>query len=88
MYFTVGGRKTQSALYRVTYTGAESTAPAAPLAITKQAKLRHELESLQLAAPSKEVVEKAWPHIGDNDRFVRFAAREMSQTKVICFHDA
>ena len=28
MYFTVGGRGTQSALYRVIYTGKESTAPA------------------------------------------------------------
>ena len=28
MYFTIGGRKTQSALYRVTYTGSEPTHPA------------------------------------------------------------
>ena len=28
MYFTIGGRGTQSELYRVTYTGSESTAPA------------------------------------------------------------
>ena len=27
MYFTIGGRKTQSGLYRVTYVGTESTAP-------------------------------------------------------------
>ncbi len=30
MYFTTGGRKTQSALYRVTYTGTESTEAAEP----------------------------------------------------------
>ena len=29
MYFTIGGRKVQSGVYRVTYTGKESTAPAA-----------------------------------------------------------
>lgn len=75
MYFTVGGRKTQSALYRVTYTGAESTAPAAPLSVTKEAKVRHELEALHLAAPSKAAQDLAWSHLGDNDRFVRFAAR-------------
>ena len=45
MYFTVGGRRTQSALYRVTYAGAESTAPAAPLPVTPEAKERHELEN-------------------------------------------
>ena len=28
LYFTIGGRKTQSGLYRVTYAGKESTAPA------------------------------------------------------------
>ena len=28
MYFAIGGRNTQSGLYRVTYTGSESTAPA------------------------------------------------------------
>ena len=27
MYFTIGGRKVQSGLYRVTYVGTESTAP-------------------------------------------------------------
>jgi hypothetical protein len=39
MYFTVGGRRTQAALYRVTYTGGESTAPARPaLPPTAEAK--------------------------------------------------
>ena len=44
MYFTVGGRRTQSALYRVTYTGTESTAPAKALAPTKEALVRRSLE--------------------------------------------
>jgi len=30
MYFTIGGRRVQSGLYRVTYTGKESTAPSHP----------------------------------------------------------
>ena len=30
MYIAVGGRKVQSGIYRVTYTGSESTAPAKP----------------------------------------------------------
>ena len=75
LYFTVGGRKTQSALYRVTYTGPESTAPAAPLPPTPEAKLRRELEKLHDAGTGPEAIDKAWPHLADKDRFVRFAAR-------------
>ena len=75
MYFTVGGRKTQSALYRVTYTGKDSTTPAAPLALTAEAKLRRELETLHEAGTGPEAIDKAWPHLAGKDRFVRFAAR-------------
>ncbi|MDR3405478.1 MAG: c-type cytochrome [Chthoniobacter sp.] len=75
MYFTVGGRKTQSGLFRVTYTGSESTAPAAPLPPTPEAKLRRELEKLHDQGTGPEAIDKAWPHLGNKDRFVRFAAR-------------
>lgn len=75
MYFAVGGRRTQSALYRVTYTGSESTATAAPLPLTDDMKLRRELEKLHEDGAGAEAVAKAWPHLGSADRFVRFAAR-------------
>jgi len=75
MYFTTGGRKTQSGLYRVTYVGTESTAPAEAPKMTKQAALRHDLEALVLAPADPKIVDQVWPHLGDNDRFVRFAAR-------------
>jgi putative heme-binding domain-containing protein len=75
LYFAVGGRKTQSGLFRVTYTGAESTEPAAPLPSTPEAKLRRELESLHAPGVGPEAIDKAWPHLADKDRFVRFAAR-------------
>jgi putative heme-binding domain-containing protein len=75
MYFTTGGRRTQSALYRVTYTGSESTAPAAPVAPTAEAKTRHDLEKLHLPGVGPEAIDKAWPHLASKDRFVRFAAR-------------
>ena len=75
MYITVGGRKTQSALYRVTYTGTESTAPAPRVEPTAEAKLRHELETLHDSGAGPEAVEKAWPYLAHADRFVRFAAR-------------
>lgn len=75
MYFAVGGRRTESALYRVTYTGNESTAPARPdvSSASARAKRRH-LETYHggvVVAPMKEI----WPYLGDKDRSLRFAAR-------------
>ena len=75
MYFLIGGRKVQSALYRVTYTGSESTAAAPRVEATAEARLRHELEQLHLAGTGPEAIDKAWPHLGHADRFVRYAAR-------------
>ena len=75
MYFTTGGRKTQSALYRVTYEGKESTAPAPRVAPTADAKLRRDLEKLHDAGTGPEAIDKSWPHLASKDRFVRFAAR-------------
>lgn len=75
MYFTIGGRRVQSGVYRVTYHGSESTAPVAqkshetPLAI-----LRHRLEKLHDSS-SPEGIAVAWPCLGHEDRFIRWAAR-------------
>ena len=75
MYFTIGGRKTQSGLYRVTYVGKESTAPAkADDAGAECRALRHKLEAFHGKADPK-AVEAAWPYLGHEDRFIRFAAR-------------
>ncbi|MGZ8899855.1 MAG: c-type cytochrome [Limisphaerales bacterium] len=75
MYFAVGGRKTQSALYRVTYTGKESTAPARLESGNKgDRKDRLELEAFH-GRPNPDAVNKAWRHLGDEDRAMRFAAR-------------
>ncbi len=75
MYLAVGGRKTQSALYRVTYTGQDSTAPALPPPPTAEAKTRHMLEALHAEGTGSEAIDIAWPHLASPDRFVRFAAR-------------
>jgi len=75
MYFMIGGRRTQSALYRVTYTGKESTAPVKALPVTVEAKLRHDLEKLHESGTGPEVIAKALPYLGHADRFVRYAAR-------------
>lgn len=75
MYFSIGGRRVQSGLYRVTYTGKESTAPVTSTPkITPAAELRHELAAFHGKADPKAVA-FAWPHLSDKDRFIRSAAR-------------
>ncbi len=75
LYFTAGGRITDSALYRVTYVGAENTAPAPYPAPTAEARLRRELEALHTTGAGESVVDRAWPHLSNPDRFIRWAAR-------------
>ena len=77
MYLTVGGRKTQSGLYRIRYVGEESTEPAdAPAddADTIAAReLRRSLEGLhtEKSAPAAA----ALANLGNPDRGIRSAAR-------------
>ena len=75
LYFAVGGRRNQSALYRVSYVGNESTAPVAPAPLPKEALLRRELEALHVDGTGPDAVAKAWPHLSSSDRFLRYAAR-------------
>ena len=75
LYFAVGGRKTQSALYRVTYVGKESTAPSkGDNRFAKERELRHRLENLH-GRPDPKAVQEAWPYLGHKDRALRYAAR-------------
>ncbi len=77
MYFCAGGRKVQSALYRVTYKGPEPTAPiekTANMVGARERAVRHELEAFHGKADAA-AVEKAWPHLSSDDRFLRTAAR-------------
>ncbi len=84
MYFAIGGRRTQSGLYRVTYTGADPAEPLAdPIVSDRRHRpepgLRRELEKLHTAptdgSAAAGVVDTAWPHLDNPDRFVRTAAR-------------
>ncbi len=77
MYFTIGGRRTQSGLYRVTYVGKESTDP--PPQVTRpphpSVAARRELESmhrsdLDTIKPASIIRGMSHP-----DRHVRYAAR-------------
>jgi putative heme-binding domain-containing protein len=89
MYFTVGGRRTQSGLYRVTYTGDESTAAvrAEPDIGTEARKLRHQLEAFH-GKQDPQAISVAWPHLAHKDRFIRFAARTaIEQQPVTAWQD-
>jgi putative heme-binding domain-containing protein len=75
MYFTIGGRRVQSGLYRVTYSGSESTAPVETKeTITDATKLRHQLETFH-GKQDPKAIDFAWPYLGDADRNIRWAAR-------------
>lgn len=75
MYFAIGGRSLESHLYRVYYTGDESTAPVDLKSDNQEMReLRHSLEALHLE-PSAGAVEKAWPYLNHEDRFIQYAAR-------------
>ncbi len=78
LYFTTGGRGTQSGLYRVRYTGEADAAVATKADDSEPAKLRklrHELESMHLAQSSEAVVDVALKNLGSDDRAIAFAAR-------------
>lgn len=76
MYFTVGGRGTQAALYRVTYTGNESTAraDAHDAAGADARELRRALEKYH-GRTMAGAADAAWKYLGSDDRYVRYAAR-------------
>ncbi len=75
MYFTIGGRRVQSGLYRVTYVGNESTklVEAKPT-VTPARQTRHMLEAFH-GQQDPQAIKVAWPYLADTDRFIRWAAR-------------
>ena len=79
MYFTVGGRNSQSDLFRVTYVGAESTAPvdAHDPRGAAERELRHKIEAFhgKPAENPQSAVAFLWPYLVHADRFIRYAAR-------------
>ncbi len=74
-YFTVGGRKTHSALYRITYQGDESTEPvsAGNQRDTELRQLRQQLEAFHHAGDAD--LDFIWEHLAHEDRFISYAAR-------------
>jgi hypothetical protein len=78
LYFTTGGRNTQSDLWRVTYVGKESTEKVEykDARDAELRSLRKELEQYHAtAANPKKVIEFVYPQLSHPDRFIRYAAR-------------
>jgi len=76
LYFTVGGRGTQSELYRVRYVGTESTAPTAKVAVNDATAQRRALEAYHNDQSKDDAtVAKLVKQLASNDRHIRYAAR-------------
>ncbi|MGB7325101.1 MAG: family 16 glycoside hydrolase, partial [Rubripirellula sp.] len=75
MYFTTGGRGTDSAVFRITYVGNESTQPVSGDLPGEDAReLRRRLEAFHGHADAA-AVDAAWPYLSSRDRWLRHAAR-------------
>ena len=79
MYIAVGGRKVQSGIYRVTYIGKESTAPAKSMPGGEVARKRRQAlenfvqKGVKPANPKQ--LNQIWSALGAHDRGIRHAAR-------------
>jgi putative heme-binding domain-containing protein len=83
MYFAVGGRRTQSALYRCVYIGDEATAKVEAAELPQEFQQRRELEALHQEGGAEGAVAKAVAALDHPDRHVRYAARVvLEQTPV------
>ncbi len=75
MLLAVGGRGAQSALYRVTYTGSESTSPGpAEQVLAEERERRKGLEQFH-GKQDPAAVEKSWGELSASDPAIRHAAR-------------
>jgi putative heme-binding domain-containing protein len=75
MYFTIGGRRTKSGLYRVTYTGAmprQRNFGEGPAESARE--IRQSLEKYH-GVKNPAAIDLAWSYLADPDRFIQFAAR-------------
>lgn len=75
LYFTIGGRRTKSGLYRVTYKGDESTVGSENGRAGVAARTnRRSLEAFHKPI-GLDAVKLATPELGNSDRLTRYAAR-------------
>ena len=74
MYFVVGGRKTQSALYRLSWRGPASPGDNSSFGIDENARSQRRLLESFHGRVDAAAVEAAWPHLGSHDTALRHAA--------------
>lgn len=77
MYFTTGGRRTQSGLYRVKYVGPKVVdlgSRKVDLVSAKKQLERRDLEAFH-GKIDPQAIQAAWPYLSDSDRWLRHAAR-------------
>ena len=75
IYFATGGRRLDSHLYRLRYTGTENTARSQEKSlISEERNLRKQLEEYHTTI-STSGTELAWNHLNNPDRFIRYASR-------------
>ena len=75
LYFMTGGRRLESDLYRVHYTGKDAlNASAKVTPVNKENEMRRSLEKYH-TGPNKAAIAAAWPELNNPDRFIRYAAR-------------
>jgi putative heme-binding domain-containing protein len=76
LYFLSGGRKLESDLFRVYYTGAENTEINLNTNANESTITRRKLEALHTsAADANTAINTAWPYLKSTDRFIQYAAR-------------
>ncbi len=81
-YYVIGNRSIQAYLMRVVYTGDLPTAKVdyANADGAADRKIRHMLEDLEWQQGNAATVTTAWPHLGSEDRPIRYAARVALET--------
>ncbi len=77
MYFMTGGRRLESDLYRVHYTGDDDseTEEMTLEDLPEEHRTRRQLEAFHTGGPQAGAVDFAWPYLKHEDRFVQYAAR-------------
>lgn len=86
MWFTTGGRGTQSGLYRVTYEGEEPAGDASVLhGLTPEMEQRRELAGLELE--SAEALGLALEHLKHADRWIAYQARLLLERHTSMYMD-
>lgn len=82
IYFATGGRRTQSAIYRLTWQGEAAPAPAKPVEIPAAVQARRSLEEFHGRADSS-ALSAIWPALAGTDPVVRRAARTALESQPV-----